>query len=271
MTPVLREPRWLEPLGRALDERPVPITIFFRDDDAGWADERLCQLAAMFEANGTPLDLAAIPAAVTPALARRLTRLGGWLTRLTVHQHGYTHANHEPAGRKCEFGPSRSVSEQEADIAAGRQRLAELFGPGVAPVFTPPWNRCTGETGMALRRLGFEAVSRDRTAGILGVPGLAEVPVRVNWFIGRAGRHLTSAEMGHVLVDAVGQPEPLGIMFHHAVMDDDTMRATGELLELISRRDHVRCVPMMELVRDAERRGDASAIGCTGERRADWR
>ena len=35
---------WIEPIARALDERTLPLTVFFRDDDAGWSDERLFAL-----------------------------------------------------------------------------------------------------------------------------------------------------------------------------------------------------------------------------------
>ena len=64
-----------------------------------------------------------------------------------VHQHGLAHVNHEPDGRKFEFGPSRTHEEQRADIEAGRRLLAERLGDAVEPIFTPPWNRCTRDTG----------------------------------------------------------------------------------------------------------------------------
>ena len=45
-----------------------------------------------------------------------------------MHQHGYAHVNHEPEGRKCQFGASRSAAEQSDDIAAGRELLGSQAG-----------------------------------------------------------------------------------------------------------------------------------------------
>src|SRR6476661_3177300 len=56
----------------SLDETAQPVDVFFRDDDAGWADERLLELVARFAERGLPLDLAVIPAELTPRLASAL-------------------------------------------------------------------------------------------------------------------------------------------------------------------------------------------------------
>jgi hypothetical protein len=39
---------WLAPLREALDAAPAPVTFFFRDDDAGWRDDRLEALLDVF-------------------------------------------------------------------------------------------------------------------------------------------------------------------------------------------------------------------------------
>ncbi len=111
--------RWLDPVTAALDAAPSPVPVFFRDDDAGWGDDRLCALLDRFEARALPIDVAAIPRALGPAIARELAARG-----VSVHQHGFAHANHEPEGRKYEFGPSRSREVQRRDIEAGRELLA---------------------------------------------------------------------------------------------------------------------------------------------------
>lgn len=221
---------WLDPLRRALDAAPTPVDLFFRDDDAGWDDDRLFALLDLFAGHETPIDLAVIPDALTPRLADRLLGRGGGVG---LHQHGFAHVNHEPEGRKCEFGASRSKGLQRRDIEEGRRRLAELLGPAVRPVFTPPWNRCTHATGECLVELGFRAISRDATAAPLGVAGLDEVPIRVDWLARRKGVRLGREEIGERLAAEVGSAAPVGIMLHHAEMDDGERRAAAELLALL--------------------------------------
>ena len=73
---------------------------------------------------------------------------------------------------------SRSRDEQCADIAAGQERLRELFGDRLDPFFTPPWNRCTRDTGECLVELGFTLLSREHRAEPLGL--LPELPVHLD-------------------------------------------------------------------------------------------
>ena len=116
---------WLDPLRAALDARAAPVSFFFRDDDAGWDDPALEALLDVFEPHGLPLDLAAIPLAATARTVDLITsRQDSGRNDLRVHQHGLAHVNHEPEGRKCEFGVSRSAG------AAARGHRAR---PGGAP------------------------------------------------------------------------------------------------------------------------------------------
>ena len=117
-----------------------------------------------------------IPAELDAGLARELRE-----RPVGLHQHGLAHVNHEREGRKCEFGPARDAAAQRRDIADGRERLAALLGDRVDPIFTPPWNRCTADTGRVLAELGFAVLSREARAEPLGVPGLAELPVSVDY------------------------------------------------------------------------------------------
>ena len=223
---------WLEPVVAALAVRTTPIRIFFRDDDAGWDDAALWALLDEFDGAGVPVDVAAIPAAMTAATGRALAAwTGGGLVH--VHQHGWSHENHEPVGRKCEFGPSRSVEAQAADIAAGRARLQDAVGP-LEPVFTPPWNRCRDETADAVLAAGHRVLSRDVSAGTIGRPGLVEVPVAVDWCARPAGVRLTATEVGRRAAEAIGGGGPVGVMLHHAAMDADDRRAVRQLLDLLA-------------------------------------
>jgi hypothetical protein len=223
---------WLDPVRRALDDAVSPVDVFFRDDDAGWRDDRLFALLDVFERRGVAVDLAAIPAAVTPRLARELLA-----REVAVHQHGWAHVDHEPAGRKCEFGPSRPRALQLADIAQGAGRLRDLLGPLVAPIFTPPWNRCTAATAGCLAELGLQCLSREWRAEPFGL--VDELPIHVDW-LGRL-------PVGERLAESVGGGVA-GVMLHHAAMDDAHLRALDELLALLDAHDAVRCVPMADLV-----------------------
>jgi hypothetical protein len=242
---------WLDNLRRALDAAAGPVDFFFRDDDAGWADERLFALLDLFGRHSMPIDVAAIPRAVTGALASELrSRVAAAPERLAVHQHGFAHLNHEREGRKCEFGPSRPRALQRQDVETGRRILSEVHGLQAGAVFTPPWNRCTEETGEALRASGFRVLSRDVTARPLGVEGLYELPVRVDWFARRKGVRLSLEELGVSLAEAAGgaaAASPVGVMFHHELMDDDELTRAGELLALLAAHAAARCQLMSSL------------------------
>ncbi|HEX2103548.1 MAG TPA: hypothetical protein VHF51_07840 [Solirubrobacteraceae bacterium] len=242
---------WLDPLRAALDRAPEPVTVFFRDDDAGWRDDRLATLLDLFAAREVPIDLAALPLDATPALAADL-RARAESGLVGVHQHGYAHVNHEREGRKCEFGPSRDADAQLADIRAGRDRLGELLDSALQPMFTPPWNRCTEDTGAALLELGVGVLSRDRTAAPLGLPGLTELSVQVDWFAKRKGERLGRAAVGAQLGARAREPAPVGVMLHHAEMDDEDMAATAELLDLVSAHGSARCLSMAAVLMEID-------------------
>ena len=234
---------WLDPVREALDAAAAPVDVFFRDDDAGWGDGRLLDLLDAFAVRGLVVDLAVIPAALEPALAAEL-RDGAELGEVRLHQHGYAHVNHEPAGRKCEFGPSRARAAQAFDLAAGRERLCELLDGALDPIFTPPWNRCTSDTGACLAELGFAALSRESRAAPVGIAGLRELPVHVDWV-----RLPPTAEgLGARLADAFRCGAPAGVMFHHAVMDRADLRRAGELLTLVAGHPRARPATMASLL-----------------------
>ena len=242
---------WLDPLRVRLDAADEPVTFFFRDDDAGWADERLFELMGRFDERGLPIDLAAIPCAISESLAAELrSRTAVARGRVGVHQHGFAHVNQEREGRKQEFGPARSADEQREDIADGRGRLERLLDGCLDPVFTPPWNRCTPETGRSLAELGFRVLSREHRAEPLAVEGLAEVPVHVDWFAKRKGVRLEREAVGEQLAARAGGEGPIGVMFHHAEMDAAEIGAATELLDLLAGHASCRFASILELASD---------------------
>lgn len=226
---------WLDPVTAALDAAPAPVDVFFRDDDAGWGTDRLLPLLDVFARVDLPLDLAVIPTALDDVLAAELLYRAS-AHPLYLHQHGYAHRNHEPNGRKYEFGPHRSATQQHSDIEAGAARLEELLGDATEPIFTPPWNRCTADTGRALVDLGFLVLSRESRAEPLGIDRLDEVPINVDWVKADAVARLARA------IRARGRT---GVMFHHAEMDAGELARADELLALLARDDRVHAAPIL--------------------------
>jgi len=241
--------RWLGPLRAALDDACVAVPFFIRDDDAGWADDALWPLLDRLAVARVPVDVAVIPAEARGDLVRELNRrrdgVSGGRGLLALHQHGWAHHNHEPTGRKCEFGSSRTRSEQLADLARGRAVMVDAFGPEAGQVFVPPWNRCTPLTALLVRELGFGVLSRDVTAARAGVPGLAELPVTVDWLAKRReGGVVDRQARGELLARAVrsvgkgeGDPRAVGVMLHHAVTGADDLAEVAELAELLAGHD----------------------------------
>jgi hypothetical protein len=229
---------WLDPVREALDASPRPVRFFFRDDDAGWESTALSRLLDRCQARSVHIDVAVIPNDLDDDLVSELCKRAG-TGFVHLHQHGFRHVNHEESGRKCEFGPSRSREQQLVDIDQGRLLLAERLGHHVDPVFTPPWNRCTDDTASVLAGLGFQVLSRDRTAVPLDVDGLAEIPITVDWFATSKGKPLSRHQIGHQIAGQIAAQSiavvgtPIGIMLHHAVTDIDQLMLIGQLLTLV--------------------------------------
>jgi hypothetical protein len=241
-------PDWLMPVHEALDSLSDSASLFFRDDDCGWGDDRLLLLLDIFADFNIPVDLAAIPAALNSAFAQKLSRrMAAHPERLRIHQHGYAHLNHEPTGKKCEFGPARDYQSQQIDIENGRRRLAELLEVQPDPIFTPPWNRCTAVTARCLAELGFQALSRDSHAEAFEIPGLSERPIAVDWFAHRKKVRLNQVEWGELLAAQLKSAASVGIMLHHAVMDAGEMQTLAQLLSLLARHPNANCQRMQSL------------------------
>ena len=241
---------WLTPLRATLDRTARPVTFFFRDDDAGWADQRLYRLVDMFDRRAVPLDLAAIPTALGDDLAawllvrRRLGPLG-------IHMHGYCHASHQTIGRKCEFGDARSPTEQWRDLDAGKRRLERLLGHVLDPIFTPPWNRCTQTTVDCLALMGMRALSRDATAAPLKLGRLQELSIAVDFLRRKGGVRLGFDDIARLLAEALGAGRPVGVMLHHAVMTNDDLLALEQLLDLLREHPAAQLEPMRALLAGA--------------------
>jgi hypothetical protein len=220
-----------------------PLQIFFRDDDVDEDEASLRELLGIFLHHEAPVNLAVIPGRLTSAAVELLdAHCRRHPLLLELSQHGWQHINHEPEGRKCEFGPHRAFNEQFADIASGQARMNETFGPRWFPVFVPPWNRCTAETGRALDQLGFRVLSRDRSQPPLASNGFCELPITLDLFRWRDGAMLRPMdELAQDLIQQIGHEDRIGVMLHHKVMDAAAF-ALLKILLTVMRRSEIICL-----------------------------
>jgi hypothetical protein len=113
------------------------------------------------------------------------------------------------------------------------------LGDRVDPIFTPPWNRCTVETGHCLVELGFAALSREHRAEPLKLPALNEVPIHVDW---------CKPDREERLAAAIAAGGPTGVTFHHAEMDAAERARAADLLALLAGHRNARAGPMIAFV-----------------------
>lgn len=241
------------------------IALWLRDDDAVAPSPALDRLASLSERFAAPVLLAVIPLLADPALATAL----GDMPLLRPCQHGATHSNHAPAGsKKSEFGPAREAAEVDAAIACGRQRLRDLLGDDVLPIFVPPWNRIAQGHAARLGALGFAGLScfRDYRHGPDGGPRLLNTQIDImDWHGGRIGRSAADllGEIATLLRErrsgATGDLE-LGLLLHHRDHDETAWTFLGDLLGT-ARHPAVRVIDPGSLIPPVSRsRRSASAF-----------
>ncbi len=210
---------------------------WWRDDDATAPHPALDRLLALKAEADVALALAVIP---LPTDARLAERLDGFAD-VAVLVHGYAHANHAPPpAKKSELGTERPLAARLAELAAGRDRLAGLFGDRCRAVLVPPWNRCGEDLLPALPRLGFAAISAFRSRRRAAtVEGLA----RIDCHLDPADWRRQAAFVGEgpalgALIDQLqarrrgeGAPnDPIGLLTHHRRCDDAAWSFVAALL-----------------------------------------
>ena len=221
----------LRPACEQLQAAGRRVRIFFRDDDVDEDEETLHRMVKIFLRHNVPVNLEIIPARLTKTAVRALRQYHNfWPHLLGLNQHGWQHLNHEPTGRRCEFGPARSFEQQLHDISQGRAVLEEAFSTGFFPAFTPPWNRCTAATFSALDELGFQVLSKDQGREAVTGYSFQEISITLDLYRWRNGAEMKApAAIISELSEQLSARDPIGIMLHHKVMDETAC----ELLELL--------------------------------------
>lgn len=214
---------------RARDGRPARL--WWRDDDATEPTAALDRLVALVTTWRVPLALAVIPEPTGPALAERLRAED----LVTVAVHGWAHRNHAPAGeKKAELGAHRPAAAVLAELGDGLAKLRDLYGPRLAPVLVPPWNRIAPEVVAGLPGLGFRAVS---TFGQPKPAPLAVINTHVDlidWHGTRAGRPADALYGDLARALALPGDGPIGILSHHLAHDAQAWRFLDNLFALTS-------------------------------------
>ena len=198
-----------------------PGTVFFRADDVAAPGPNLVRLMDLFTRHRAPLCLAVVPAWLTRTRWQHLKRLGQKAPSLWCwHQHGWRHVNHEPEGKKQEFGPSRSSLQIRDDLLRGKHRLQTLMGESFSPVFTPPWNRCDQNTLSLLKELDYQAVSRSKRECPPSPGGLPDFAVSVDLHTRKEDDPLLGWEGLFSELGSMLSQSPCGIMIHHQRMNE---------------------------------------------------
>jgi hypothetical protein len=224
-------------------------SLWWRDDDAVAVSPALRRLLAIVERRRIPIALAVIPAGAEPGLAMALE----WQPGITVLQHGYAHRNHAAEGaRAVECGGARPLDQVTAELAVGRARLMEMFGPRSLPVLVPPWNRMDPALLPHLPDLGFRGLSTwGARARAEAAPDLIQVHTHADPIAWRKGRMFGGAERviealaSHLQARREGRAdphEPTGLLTHHLTHDEPGWAFLEELAERLANRRGLRWV-----------------------------
>lgn len=228
----------------ALDEELVAwsaeglkLPLWWRDDDAVEPTPQLVRLSDLSENLGIPIHLAVVPAHATLDLSRFLqTR-----SHIIPVVHGWAHYNHAPADeKKAEFRLHRPLEDLVSDVINGHERLIELFGEMVMPMFVPPWNRIDSDVVRHLPAAGFKVLSTATPRkSLYAAPGLLQINAHLDPIDWRGTRSLASPDqlikqlvqqLRDRRMGVTDNTEPYGLLTHHLVHDEDIWSFTEDVL-----------------------------------------
>ncbi len=240
----------LRPQLETLQAKGKTLSVFLRNDDGDKDEDTLRQLFDITLSRQVPLHVAVIPKTLTNAGVRLLRDIKHAQPELLeLGQHGFQHLNHETTGRKCEFGVSRSFEKQLNDIANGKKILEETLQEYFAPIFTPPWNRCTKDTLKAVEQLGFEIFSRDNSNPPATGYGFQEISTTLDFFTWKDGAKMKNPkDLTEELIKQLNTNHPVGLLLHHKVMNAEDFAFLDELLAELKRYPVVHFHTLQSLV-----------------------
>lgn len=221
---------------------------WWRDDDLeapSPALDRLLELRA-----DAPIALAVIPKSAKESLAVRL----GECPALDILQHGFAHANHSRAGeKKSEFGAHRPATEAIAELSAGRQILADMFGDRFLPVLAPPWNRISGALAERLGDAGLVALSGFGNSTFGPLPNFNTHIDPIAWRTTRrfAG---TGAVLAQILAtlrkrrSESAMAHPIGLLTHHRQMDEEGWTFVDQFVKTLQAHPNVTLKSIGEIL-----------------------
>ncbi len=228
------------------------VTAFFRADDIGVPSRNFSLLISFFSKYDIPLGLAMVPTWMTHSRWEHFYSMPEIHLKEALwcwHHHGWRHMNHELTGKKQEFGPSRSEKELMHDLGRGKERLESILGKDFTQIFTPPWNRCSGDCMKGLMSLGYQGISRFENARPEAPEGLKDLSVNVDLHTLKASDPAIEWQMlMKQLEQAIGSGR-CGIMIHHQRMNDNAFTFLELLFQLfLERRDAVSILSMDDLI-----------------------
>lgn len=217
--------------------------VFFRADDVAVPGNAYTAMCLAFQAGRAPLCLAVVPAWLTQSRWATLRRDAAPGELFSFSQHGWRHMNFEPQGvKKREFGQARPARDKRMDLSKGFRRMGEIMGADFTPVFTPPWNRCDGESLEAMPGIGIKAVSRTVGAGPDTPAGLPDFPIRVDLHTRKeADPQASLAAMLAELTEGLASGR-CGVMLHHQRMNQAGLEYLKDMLAVLKTRPGIRMV-----------------------------
>ncbi len=226
--------------------------MWLRDDDAVTVTRNLERLVDLCRPHGICPLIACVPKGANPELAAYLSA-----SQVEAAMHGWSHANHQPAGIKAqEFPPHRGQAVILEELRQAVARLDNLFGGKTVPIYVPPWNRIDPEVAGLLPGLGFVGLSTFGNKRLLAeAEALKEINTHVDiidWAGTRGGwaLDLLIVKLAQELERARCDGGVVGILTHHLVHDDRAWRFLDELVEEIGPHPAIRWSSASELLKD---------------------
>lgn len=215
----------------------LTLPLWWRDDDAAAVTPALGRLLKLGEDLSLPVHLAVIPQRATTDLGTYCSD-SAYVVPLV---HGWAHKNHAPEGqKKAEFGHPHMGYLTETKTAF--DRMTELFGENLLPMFVPPWNRIHSDVVTGLQSQGFTALSTYNPRPARLKAGLVQINTHIDPILWKAGRGLadeatTIKGVIRLLQDRrfgfVDAAEPLGLLTHHLVHDEAIWDFTKHFLSVL--------------------------------------